>query len=59
MLQPCRLGSSDSGFDLRHVGAISLEVLEQMAVQVECHVDGRVAHDGLQALGRPAQILGE
>jgi hypothetical protein len=41
MLQPCRLGSSASGFDLRQVGAISLGGLEQMAVQVECHVDGR------------------
>jgi hypothetical protein len=41
MLQPCRSGSSASGFDLRHVGAISLGGLEQMAVQVECHVDGR------------------
>lgn len=36
MLQPCRLGSSASGFDLRQVGAISLGGLEQMAVQVEC-----------------------
>ena len=47
MLQPCRLGGSHSGFDLRHIGAIGLGVLEQVAVQAERHVDGRVAHDGL------------
>ena len=35
-----RSSGPHGSLDLGHVSAISLDILKQMAVQVECHVDG-------------------
>ena len=50
------LSGPHCGLDFRHVGAIGFGVFKQVAVQIECHVDRRMTHDGLQALRRPAQV---
>jgi hypothetical protein len=44
-------------FDRRYVGAVFFDILEQMAIGIEGHPDGRVPHNGLDALGRPLQVL--
>jgi hypothetical protein len=41
MLHPCckALSGPHGSLDLSHIGAISLDVLKQMAVEIESHVD--------------------
>jgi len=50
MSRLCRLRYPYGRLDLRHRVAIGLEVLKQMAVTVERHIDRGVAHHRLQAL---------
>jgi hypothetical protein len=52
MSRPCRvfLRYANCSLDLRHVSAIRLDILKQVAVTVERHRNGGVAHNGLQSL---------
>jgi hypothetical protein len=53
MSRLCRIGvlrGSNRCLDRRHVGAVFFNVIEKMAVEIERHPNGRVAHNGLDAL---------
>src|SRR5215510_1423682 len=58
MSRPCRESRcANCCLDCRHVSAIFFDVVKKVSVEIKSHPHGRMAHDGLQTLRGPFEML--